>query len=271
MITSKTYTLAQGANFISGSELAFATLYKVTRSGLGHDTTDPNRGYIHDEGAGKITFAIPGGEGGEKVHVVFDPGSGPAPPVCVPVTGDINPPAGVEDQLYLYQKTLSGTAPFVLTINNNPEGFLITVTGSMLRITKKYPSEGTHTIDITITNCNGGGLLNYSGSITIEAITEPNILVSNLVFGATVLGVQIDGAPMSLKPGDIIPIYPLSSASGFHTGFSLIVIKMADVLFGGTGTLYLNTVPIESIPLSNGNNIFTTPAVTADNIQIILN
>lgn len=269
-MTSRSFNMAAGENFIQSSDLAYVEkIYAVKREGLGYDTNDPNRGYIYTPGSGRITFANQ--SNGESVFVMWEPGGGPAPPVCVPVSGSIAPPNGVEDVLYMYLSSLSGTTPFTLIINDNPGDFLIAVTGSMLRITKKYPVAGSHNIDITITNCNGGGSLNLTGTIVIEDVAEPNLQVSNIVLsGATVLDVLVNGTPMDLEAGSSIPIYTYGVAKGYQTGIANINVKITDLSFSGTGDLYKNGVLTETLPLSNGNNIFSTSAVTADNIQIIL-
>lgn len=80
MIVKRVYNTTPGADFIAVPELAFVTVLKVKREGLGYDVTTAstfpgNRQVRHQVSSGILTFLVPfndvGGGIGEPIYVLF--------------------------------------------------------------------------------------------------------------------------------------------------------------------------------------------------------
>lgn len=189
MMVWREYETNVGGSYIQDVDLIYATkIYSVKRSGTGYERGFVNRGYIYSETDGRLYFNAVF-EAGEKVFVWFETGGGPAP-VCVPVTGSASFPVGAVGTSYYYDLSLSGTEPFSLTVNTKPAWMTVVLTGSHVYFTGNPTSAGAQTIDITVTNCSGGGTLNIATSFEVydpppPEPTEAAIRVENNGFTFT--------------------------------------------------------------------------------------
>lgn len=285
MITKRTYTAVNGLNYIQASELAFATIYMVTREGIEYDpyiSGSTSRKYIHTVSNGRVTFptVFDGGGGNERVFVLFKPSSGTEPVtppgVCVPVAITPITLAGAADgQAYLQTIYLTGTAPFVLSGITKPAWLTITNSGNTITLSGT-PGPGDVTpstlIEFTVTNCAGSTAL-FSQSIQVYAAVINFFVDNNANYGTQIINVLYpSGAWYTVSTGSF-PVNYLQSLTGLQGGITdPIQVEIFGIVFPQTLTLYKNGIALQSLAISvNEIAVFSAFTFTSsDEMRITL-
>lgn len=281
MITSKTYNGISGKNYIQNSELAFATIYVVKRSGIQYDqyvSGSANRTYVHDSSAGKILFPISfDPDNPEKVFVIFKtPSVAPEPEippgVCVPAgfVGDSTLPDGIVGVAYNKTINLSGTQPFTITPGSKPSWMAITNSADTISHTGTPDVTGNPLVSYNIGSC-GSSVLPFSQNITVYGPTA-NFYVSNLSTAGVVI-TKVIGLPRTLLTGTF-PIHYLSGVTGVHADYTgIVTVFITGIVFPFTLSLYKNAVLLEAITVTTDDSYsFAEQSfLSADQSVIILN
>ena len=95
-------------------------------------------------------------------------------PACIPVafSGSSVLPEGTVGDIYSHSITLSGTAPFALTIGMKPSWMTIAVSGSNVTFTGTPDTAGTFDVSFDVSNCGGSGTYTFSSNINIDPAIE---------------------------------------------------------------------------------------------------
>lgn len=136
----------------------------------------------------------------------FELGEPYVPPACINVAIEGSPmlPDGEVGQIYSYSFPITGTAPFVLTVNNRPSWMSISIVGSNVFFTGMAMTAGTDIpVSITITNCSEGAV-SFSQNIEIIPPTKGKLVIARLGNNP----VTICGEPI----GNIYILPPASAA-----------------------------------------------------------
>ncbi len=173
MINARTYYPTDGSSSIQDNDLINVDrILTVHLEGKSYDPGPGARGFVYFPSDGRIVFNVVF-EGAPTVRVTWIGGGGPVI-VCTPVSGSITLPAGVTGQSYLYDTVLTGTPPFTLVVNDKPAWMTIAISGDHLQFTGTPDAAGSASVDIEITNCNGGGSQPLTGTVIVYDPPPPD-------------------------------------------------------------------------------------------------
>lgn len=265
-VKSKTWNTTPGLNFIQDSELAFATVYMVTREGLEYDvyvSGDTNRKHIFTASSGTIAFPDPFASG-ERVYALYKPaGSVDPEPVCEaviePVSGSL--PDSINGQPYGQILAITGTPPFVITNVTKPAWMNITNSGNAITFSGVSNVEGVQTVEFDITNC--GGTVTYSDTVNILP-SATTFTIQNQVPGALITNLQ--NLNFVATSGLIYPP-PFQTLTGVHdvyAGTPIITVTIGPFPF--TIRFFINSIPIQNISVSASGS-YTFTSVTSYNLS----
>lgn len=99
---------------------------------------------------------------------------------CLPVgiIGSMALPNGENGNAYTHTKSLSGSAPFTLSITNKPAWMTIAISGNNLNFSGTPAATGTSNVTLTITNCSGGSSTTLNQNITVVTATTGTAIYS---------------------------------------------------------------------------------------------
>ncbi len=256
-----------GLNFIQDPELAFATIYMVTREGIEHDryvSGDTNRKHNFTSSTGTVSFPIPFAPGGERVYVLYKTGGtvDPDPPACIsviaPVTGSLG--SGIQGNPFAVFIPIVGTEPFTATNVTKPSWMTITYSFGQLRFTGTPDTSGVQAVSLDLTNC--GGTVTYSDTVNILPPTN-NFTIQNQSPGALIESLK--NLNFVATSGLIYPP-PFQTLTGVHdvyAGTPIIHVTVGPFPF--TLRFFINSLPIQNISVSVAG-FYTFTSVTSYNL-----
>lgn len=276
MITSRTYNMAAGSNFIEASELALTTIYEVKREGLQHDLfftgSITGRTYAYTSSLGRISFPNAAAFLGEKVWVLYksNTSTGPITPACVAVgitsTDLPNTTLGTPYAVFV---PLTGSAPFTLSNVVKPAWLNIVIFGPVVQLTGFSNVLGIANVSFDVVNC-GGASASFSDSFQVLQ-PNPNFTIQNQVPGALIQ--SLTNLNFVAQSGLIYPP-PFQTLTGVHGAYAGIPTMSVTVgPFPFTLRFFINSIPIQNIPVSvNGIYPFTlvTSYALSDDLLIQL-
>jgi hypothetical protein len=120
--------------------------------------------------SGDVTVTNTVGSGGTGYTVLDNCST-----VCVGVGFSGSPvlPDGIAGTLYHYEITLTGTAPFVLTVVTKPAWMTITLVGNKVTLNGIPPTSGPFDVEFNVSNCAGANTVNLAQSGDINPVCVP--------------------------------------------------------------------------------------------------
>lgn len=274
MIKSKTYNGQAGLNYIQSSDLAFAIVYVVKRTGRQHDkyvSGSTNRTYNYQDSLGRISFDTAFSDGGEKVFVIFKTSTGVEPEtppgVCVPVsiTGLRTSQAvvGIE---YIKNYYLGGSPPFTLNVTTKPSWATVSmISTTVVKLIGTPTTAGTESIVFSVSNC---GTDDINETFEVLPMTN-NFSVSNAFF-LTINSVT--GITYYITSGHF-PVSGIGSVAGIHGDYTgTITVKVSNLsLAPRTLRLKKGIITLETKTVTaNGDYTFASQSyLSTDAIFII--
>lgn len=152
--------------------------YRIDGGALLNSPTETFIVNIPTAGAHDILVAARCTNSPETVGVSFTKSFNTSTCLPVGIIGSMALPNGENGNAYTHTKSLSGSAPFTLSVANKPAWMTIAISGNNLNFSGTPTATGTSNVTLTITNCSGGSSTTLNQNITVVTATTGTAIYS---------------------------------------------------------------------------------------------